>query len=304
MRWFLILILEQYPNTLTDKLAETLNERGLTFLRLTPSDIIYKLNISFNLNNEVCYSEMNYDSLHFSSDDLSGVYSEIDRFPTESLSFFSNRDAEYAINEWHSFWFNILKSLNCPIVNPPNMEALGGTLLSPVELFDSARKHGLNIQTIVEVESGNVAAEFIGGKSRLSYIDLGCEYCIERPLHTEIVELQQVDHQIRLREHFVGNITHIALIGDQPFSIQWNDHEKKFTNFNLSDFPSDLFDNLMELHKSMNLIVADYQFISSVDGEWFFSGLVRHITEETLALHGEIIINAIVDLISGKEKTL
>jgi hypothetical protein len=295
----LILILEQNRGYFGEKLQQTAVQRGFDVLALTPVDIVYDLQISYRLSDSGSSVEMAYGSMQLSMADLEGVYSGIDTFSPELWPLFSQKDAEYAAMEWQALWQGILNSLACPVVNPPAMDALGGTLLSPPELFCRARQIGFEIPTVAEVESGEVASELAEAEGYLTYVDIGEEQHREMPMDKEALRRHPTrEHHIRIREYFPGRSASIALIGKKPIASY---RGEKAEAMQLSDVAGGIIEKLLKLHSSLRLSMAEYFFFVMSDQRWIFTDVMRRPSDETLEVHGDVIISDIVDIITGRE---
>jgi len=299
----LILILAQYPRHFVKKLEKAIQQKGLAVILLTPFDIVHNLDISYALSTNECSLQMAYGTSHFCAQDIKGVYTELDTFLPELWGFFSQKDAQFAAMEWQALGQSMLSSLACPVVNPPAMDALGGTLLSPLELLDRARQIGFEIPTMFVVESGKLASELAQGGVHLTYTDLGSEHYRELPIDKNALLCYPANEdQIRIREHIGGRAVCIILVGDKPFATFWDEKQKSIMPFlHLADIPEDITKKLLKLHASLNLRVAEYFFSVTSDHSWIFCDFRRYPSHETLSVHGDMLLANIIDLITGKE---
>ncbi len=298
----MILILAQYPRHFVKKLEEAIQQKGLTVILLTPFDIVHNIKISYALSTNKCSLQMSYGASLFCTQDIKGVYTELDTFLPELWEFFSQKDAQFAAMEWQALWQSILNSLACSVVNPPAMDALGGTLLSPLELLDRARQTGFEIPTMVVVESGQLASELAQGSVHLTYTDLGSEQYRELPINKKALLCYPADEdQIRIREHTEGRAVCIILVEDKPFATFWDEKQKMIMPLHLADIPEHIIKKLLKLHALLNLRVAEYFFSVTPDHSWTFCDLRRYPSDETLSVHGDVLLASIINLITGKE---
>ena len=297
----MILILAQYPRHFVKKIEEAIQQKGLAVILLTPFDIVHNLEISYALNTNECFLQMAYGTSLFCAQDIKGVYTELDTFLPELWGFFSQKDAQFAAMEWQALWQSILSSLACPVVNPPAMDALGGTLLSPLELLERAWQIGFEIPTMVVVESGQLASELAQGSVHLTYADLGNEQYRELPIDKNALLSYPADgDQIRIREYIGGRAVCIILVGDKPVATFWNEKQKMIMPLHLSEIPEHIIKKLFKLHASLNLRVAEYFFSVTPDHSWIFCDLRRYPSDETLSVHGDMLLASIIDLITGE----
>jgi len=291
----LILIFEQYRTFFGERLYKATEERGLPSLWLTSDEIIKDLVISFYLENNKTNIVFSYGSLSFTSTDLKGVYSAIDYFPSDLFEFVSKKDREYAAMEWHALWLSMLSVLQCKVVNPPAVDALGGAVFTPVEIFDKARKCGFDIPTILEVESGKVASQFADYGAYLTYTDLGEDILLEKKIDKKkLLEQPLSEHHIRIREYLPAKIACISVIGSKIFMTYINGKDTHL------EIPDTIAKSLLKLHKDMNLIIAEYFFSIIKEKEWIFYDVKRTLSKESLDTHGEKLIFEAINVIRGE----
>lgn len=291
----MILIFEQYRTLFGERLYKAAEEMDLPSLWLTTDQIIKDLLISFYLENNKTNIVFSYGSLSFTSTDLKGVYSAIDYFPSDMFEFVSKKDREYATMEWHALWLSLLSVLECKVVNPPAVDALGGAVFSPVEIFDKAKKCGFDIPTILEVESGKVASQFADHRAYLTYTDLGEDVLLEKKIDKKkLLEQPLLEHHIRIREYLPTKAVSISVVGVKIFITYMNEKDTHL------EIPDIIEESLLKLHKNMNLIIAEYFFSITKEKEWIFYDVKRVPSKESLDTHGEKLISEAINVIRGE----
>lgn len=290
-----LLICEQYRTPLGEALYHYMDRKGLSPLWLTPDDIVKNLEITLYLDSETSRIHFAYGALQFRDTDLHGIYSTLDYFPSELFGFSSQKDRNYAVMEWHALWLSVLHSVKCRLVNPPAVDALGGAVFSSAEIFDKARKVGLAIPTVLEVESGKIALELAHSDLHLTYTDLGENISIERAMDKEaLLKQPSAEHHLRIREYPLGKRVGITIIGSKLFLTEYNS-----TSNDPLKWTDEVTHKLMQLHKEIHLRVAEYLFCVTNEQQWILYDMKRTLSKESLDQHQEKIMSEIVNLLEG-----
>ena len=292
----MFIILEQSPSWLSLGLRQGLARAGRDVLVLTPEDIVSRLQISYVITNSEISLKMSFGDLSFSADEIDGIYSGIDSFPPSLWPYFSKKDAAYAAIECQALWLSILSSLPVPVVNPPGTDALGGPLLSRLEQYDLARKAGISIPAIFEVESGREAANLADSRN-LSFIDRGDKIISERYVNRQALLSEPVcNNQVSIREFLPGRTVSIIMVERKAFPVRAAEKGGTWTAMKPSDAPAGLIARLSNLHDETGLTVAEYVFSISRENQWTLSTIKRMLTDESPAVHKDRIISEIISL--------
>ncbi len=294
----MFLILEQLPNWFSLGLRQGMARAGRDVLVLTPENIVSRLQITYLIKNSEISMKMSIDDLTFFTDDVVGVYSGIDSFPPSLWPYFSEKDAAYASMEYQALWLSILSSLSVPVVNPPGTDAIGGALLSKIELYDLARKAGLHIPAIFEVESGREAAN-LADKRNLSFINRGEKIYAERYVNRQALLSEPVcNNQVSIREYLPGRSVSVIMVNHKAFPARASIEQGTWFAMKSSDIPAGFLSRLDDLHSKTDLKVAEYLFSVSRENQWSLSGMKRLLTDETPAVHKDRVISEIISLVA------
>jgi hypothetical protein len=244
---------------------------------------------------------MAHGTIEFSTLDLEGVYSGIDVFPSDLWDCYSDQDAAYAAQELHALWLSILAGLTCPVVNPPALDALAGTLLAPAELFVRAREAGLDVPAVAYVETGAAAAALGAEPALLTFRDLGVLGYQEHRLGRDMLEVTPTrDRQIRVREWLSGETFSVVLAGERPFLAASNPERQAPCPRRPSGLPDGLLDRLLCLQRRLGLCLAEYTFSVSERDGWVLQAVQRRPGDDMIRAHGDELLAAILALVRGQ----
>lgn len=296
----MILILELVESDFGHRLRSVLQKKGEKTLLLTSMRIVQEVFIAFNLDSQTSSFKLGYKDQVIHSEAIQGVYCGLTSFSPALFPRFSAEDAQYAALETQALWLALLTSLTCPLINPPALDTLSGSLLSPVELAAQAREVGLRTPTMVCVSHGNVAAHIYQSGIPARFSDLGKIWVNEsNRSQIEMATFDQNPNHFLIQENPPGQPVGIGVIGKQwlPFGQASGD---SFQPIDLEKVPHTLRKNIRSLHKHLHLNAAEYLFKRQED-VWTLIG-VSHPPHFSLQAYQDEAYTALANFLSGGSK--
>jgi len=289
----LFLILEQFTTEFGQGLCRIAKSMGIETMCFTAAELASKATIGLYLSNYGSEFSMRIHDRRIESGQLLGTYCSLNFFDAALWSHFEAGDADYAARETSALWLAILSSLKCPVINPPAMDTLGGTVLSPVEFLDLARRHGFQIPALVTVESGAVASELEGAGACITFTDLGEELECEREMGRDaILSPASVGNCFRIREYAPGDPVWITVVGDTFFAVMGGAGEATAVS-PMVNVPDLIRERLKALQLVQNLRLAEYRLSLTSDGVWVMNGIERQPLM-CLRVHGDRVLASVV----------
>jgi hypothetical protein len=271
----LLLILDQYESEFGLGLKRAAEDKGVNTLFVTSAAIARYLTVDFQLTQEVARLRLHFQGQSIDGAEIAGIYCAINAFEPALWSWFSQTDAQYAAAECQALWLAILSSRNCRVVNPPALDTLAGTLLSTPELLELARGIGFRIPTVVTLESGELAADLARSGALARYADLGEPLIQEVALGTDsLPALAQNPDHIRVVEEVPGKAVFVTLVGEDML-VCAPDGPDEWVPLAAETLPPALRDCLRQLHRTLNLNLAEYSLCHLPGGEWVLTGCTR-----------------------------
>lgn len=305
----MLLILDQTTNEFSQRLRCAAERKGMKAIHLTSAEIVRDLALAFYLSEHGTRFRFSYGGDTIESADIDGVYCGLEVFTPALWGHFSPDDAEYAAQETQALWLAVLSSLPCRVVNPPAMDTLAGTLLSPAEVFEVARQLGLHIPMVITLESGKVATELLADGFPAYLTDLGDDWLWEKPLmKPDLPAIAKNVNHLRVREEVPGKRLHVALVGNRFFASSEEEQGKEdgkadgiggFLPLDARCLPRPVKIRLKKLQDLLNLNLAEYSFRIMADGSWVFTGVARPPRFAPSA-YGDGLFDYLVDYLIGK----
>ncbi len=263
----MILILEMIETSLGNQLRSVLRKQGEKTLLLTTSQLTQEVSISFSINPTTSSFILHYQDLCIRSDELKGVYCGVTSFLPSQFPRFSPEDAQYAALETQALWLAMLSSLTCPLINPPALDTLAGSMLSPVELAEHARKLGFKTPFMVCVESGETAAQIYQSSISARFSDLGKPWINENNWSQIGLDmLSQNPNHFLIQENPPGLPIGIGVVGKHLLAYEIIT-DAKFKKLEYTKIPGNIRSKIRKLQKDLHLNAAEYLF-KYHHGEW------------------------------------
>lgn len=290
----MFLIIENTCSDFGDALEGVSRRKNLETLHLTSEIIAKELLLSFDLSDRGEGLSLALRGRTYEAADIEGCFCGLDSFSPAHWSHFTKEDAEYAARETHALWLAILTSLKQRVLNPPAPDLLGGTLLTPVELYEKARDSGLSVPMVLYVESGRTVRELLEMGSPIRVSDLGCD-CQTELLLTESsgAGLQDSRNCHRVREVMLDSQIWISLIGERFYACIRNS-EGNLASYPIGEIPQKVREPLRALQKKLKLRVGEYGFNRSADGFWTLLD-ARRTPELAWLVEGEKLLDELLN---------
>ncbi len=113
-------------------------------VHITPAQLVYSTSITHRLETDRAQSHFDLaDGSTLKFENVSGVINRFDTMPTAHLDRAEKTERDYAATELQAFLLGWLASLECPVLNPPSPEWLGGSWHSPMAAAEIAAQVGL-----------------------------------------------------------------------------------------------------------------------------------------------------------------
>jgi hypothetical protein len=293
-----LLVLEDAADGFGARLASVAERRGLRALVLCSAQLVREVSVSFRIDACGARLRLRHRGTTLDSRTLRAAYCGIETFTASAWPMFSPEDAEYAAREMHALWLAILASLPCGAVNPPALDALGGTALSTPELLSKGRAAGLEVPAVATLESGVVAARVLRAARVASVADLGEAWVVERPPCKSVRALRRVENELRLTEGVAGRTVHVALVGRRLLASM-PDGGGTLRSLPAAKVPRPVRARLGRLQRVLRLRVAEYAFAVDSQGRWVLTGAMRPPRAAAQA-HGDGLYKAVLDEALGR----
>jgi len=294
----LILILDHTETEFSKNLRSVFDRRGEKTLLLTCEDIVRDTSTAFYLGAQKADFRVQYKDHDFHASDIKGIYCGINAFTPYHFPHFSAEDASFAAMETQAFWLALLASLTCRDVNPPALDALAGTYLSPAEFLFLAHSIGFHIPMVAYLESGASAAEVYKAGVPARYSDLGKPW-VEEINHDQVnirLMSENGDH-FMVQENPAGTSVWVTIIGKQLVACELNASGTIIETLK-EQLPKLIRSRILKLNNILNLHVAEYIFKLRQDGQWYLCGVTRP-PQISIIAYGERIYHEIADYILG-----
>ncbi|MCD4706544.1 MAG: hypothetical protein K8S62_02260 [Candidatus Sabulitectum sp.] len=302
----MFLLIENSLSDFGKALAAAASKRSMEVVHLTASGIVNEISYSFQLGDRGEGLFLAIGNTTFTIEDIHGCFCGLDSFSPSLWSHFSGKDAEYAARETHALWLAILTALDGKSINPPAPDLLGGTVLSPVELFSEAKECGLSIPMVLYTESGVVAAELLEKGSPLMVADLGVSDRGEILFtSSNRSEFPGADNCHMVRELVPGRPFWISLTGNSTLVCTRNSGGNP-ESCSADRIPLKTRKALEDLQRKLNLRVCEYSFVRTGDDRWILLN-ARRIPELSWLTEAEKTLDGILNIlprqnIPGKER--
>lgn len=293
----MILILETEGTDFTQKLRSVLQRRGVETLLISSAQLAQEVSISFSLGTDHADFQLRYLDKQIDSSDLQGIYCGIVAFSPLFFNQFSADDAQYAAVETQALWLAMLSSLSCRKINPPALDTLAGTCLSPAELAIQAHKLGLMTPAFICVENGEIAARINQSGVPARFSDLGKTWTVEiNHNQVDLKALKRNPNQYFIQENPAGQATWVTIIGRRMLVCEGLPGGE-ICQVPSSQIPGQVRSQLRKLQKLLNLNAAEY-FLKRQDNNWCLCGVSFPPRFSILAYPDEVIF-AIADYLTG-----
>lgn len=293
----MILILEMVEAEIGQRLRSALEKQGDKALLLTSMQIAQEVSISFSLSAQKAGFQLCYQDLRLKSETLQGVYCGITAFPVGLFTRFSPEDAQYAALEMQALWLAMLSCLTCPLINPPALDTLAGSLLSPVELAGLARSVGITTPFMVCVENGRTAAQIQQSQPSARFSDLGKPWLVEiNHPQIDLSDLSQNPNQYLIQENPPGLPVGIGIIGKRLLAYELSPGNR-FKTLDYAKIPVNIRSQVRKLQKRLRLNAAEYLF-KVHHGDWVLCA-VTHPLHFTLQAYQDEAYAALANFLSG-----
>lgn len=116
-------------------------------VHITPAQLVYSTAITHRLETDHVHSQFRLaDGSMLDFDKVSGVINRFGDMPTAHLDRAEKSERDYAATELQAFLLGWLASVDCPVLNPPSPDWLGGSWHSPMASAEIAAQVGLTHQ--------------------------------------------------------------------------------------------------------------------------------------------------------------
>lgn len=268
----MLLILDHGKTRFNTMLFKVAGSMGLAPLFFTPVELVHDVKLSYRLSDDSRAGSFAYNGTRLRFSDISAVFCWLDTFHPGLWRHFSVQDSEYAALEYHALWWSILHGLDCPVVNPPAGDTLAGMKPSLIQLAAEAQRAGLKPPEIYYAPPG-ASVRNRAEKEDFAVTDLGAPGDVERPSR-ETGIAGNIENDIRLYRVPQGVPVWIAMAGNRIFAAATTGKDG-FARFPREKIPDEIISGVTTLHKTLGLVLAEYQFTVTRAQEWVISAMTR-----------------------------
>jgi hypothetical protein len=277
----LILVLEPYAGSpLGDLIARAGERRGLEVLRWSPTMMVDAVSVSLAIDDARTSVTFEVDGRRLEGRALTGAITLFDAFAPTLWPRYAPRDRCYAATEALAVWVAILAALPCAVLNPPAADALGGAILTPVEVGLRVWEVGLAAPSVTYLETARALADAHADEVRASACALGRLPLHEVPLGRAWLTAA-ADEPIRVRGAGRSR-SRAVVIGERVLGVSGDGP------------PPPVAAALIELHRRLERVVGEVWLSRDDDGRWLVEDVMRWPSEVAAAELGERLGDALV----------
>ncbi len=119
-------------------------EKSISYISLTPSEIVNEVSILDTLNQKGADCIWKYNDLEFNFKNISGLYNRLSCIDIQVFNDFIEEDRAYVQNEWWAYL--VYRINNCKnSINQISMELMSGALYQFPFVYTMANSNGLKI---------------------------------------------------------------------------------------------------------------------------------------------------------------
>ncbi len=277
----MILVLEPDAGSpLAALIARAGERRGLEVLRWSPAMMIDAVSVTLALDDAQTSVTFEVDGRRIVGDQLTGAITLVDAFVPTLWPRYAPRDRCYAATEALAVWAAILAALPCAVLNPPAADALGGAILTPVELGLHAWEVGLAAPSVTYVEAARVFPAALADEVRASACALGRLPLREAPLGRAWLAAA-ADEPIRVRGAGRSR-SRIVVIGERVLGVGGEGP------------PASVAAASIALLRRLERVVGEVWLGRDDDGRWLVEDVMRWPSDVAAAELGDRLGDALV----------
>jgi hypothetical protein len=277
----LILVLEPDAGSqLADLITRAGERRGVEVLRWSPTVMVDAVSVSLAIDDAGTSVTFEVGGRRIVGEALAGVITLFDAFAPTLWPRYEPRDRTYAATEALAVWVAVLAALPCAVLNPPAADALGGAILTPVEVALRAWEVGLAAPSVTYLEAASALTDELADEVRASACALGRLPLHEVPLGRAWLAAA-ADEPIRVRGAGRAR-SRAVVIGEHVLGVGGDAP------------PQPVAAALIELHRRIERVVGEVWLSRDEDGRWLVEDAMRWPSEVAAAELGDRLGDALV----------
>lgn len=266
---------------LADLVERSGERRGVEVLRWTPSAMIREVGLALEIDGPATRVRFAYGGRAIAGEAIAGVITAVDGFAPALWPAYSPRDQLYAAQEAVAAWVAALAALPGRLLNPPSADALGGAIVTPVEVSLQAGEVGLGAPAIAYVESAAALRDERADEVRACACALGEVTPVEAPLGRAWLAAAG-EGPIRVRGAGRGRVR-VVMVGARALTAEGEAP------------PATVVAALGELQRRLGRTLGEVWLSREDDGGWLVEEALRWPGATAVAALGAALGDAILD---------